>query len=183
MQMLRRMLYLPILHMDTNLINARQKLESVNQLERWYEDEIILINWSSTARAESKADGDLRRTKKVDMQIFTTTPAIQIDNPFYKEVEAALFPNGATSDNQQNDVKIVCEAAKYAAILITNDGGSKSQPGGILGNRNKLAGRVQIMSPDEIVVHIRMKISERDNHNRRVAVEFGGALPLWTDRD
>ncbi len=36
--MKRRMLYIPVLHIDTNLINARQKLDAVNQLERWAEN-------------------------------------------------------------------------------------------------------------------------------------------------
>lgn len=31
----RRMLYVPVLHIETNLVNARQKLAAVNQLERW----------------------------------------------------------------------------------------------------------------------------------------------------
>lgn len=30
----RRMLYLPVFHIDTNLINARQKLPEVNRLEK-----------------------------------------------------------------------------------------------------------------------------------------------------
>jgi hypothetical protein len=42
------MLYIPVLHIDTNLINARQKLDAVNQLERWYADRIILIHMSGT---------------------------------------------------------------------------------------------------------------------------------------
>ena len=46
-----------------------------------------------------------------------------------------MFPNGAKDDNELNDVRIVCEAKKYEAILVTGDGGSKAQPGGILGNR------------------------------------------------
>jgi hypothetical protein len=33
------MLYIPVLHIDTNLINAPQKLPAVNQLKQWYADE------------------------------------------------------------------------------------------------------------------------------------------------
>lgn len=43
----RRLLYIPVLHIDTNLINARQKLDAVNRLEKWYEDGVVLINMSS----------------------------------------------------------------------------------------------------------------------------------------
>ena len=67
----RRLLYIPLLHIDTNLINARQKLPAVNQLEKWYEDEVILINMSSTAHREAQADGNAMRIKKVNTNIYT----------------------------------------------------------------------------------------------------------------
>jgi hypothetical protein len=182
-RMQRRMLYIPVLHIDTNLINARQKLAAVNQLERWYEDEVILINMSSTAHGEAQAGNNELRTRKANQQIFTATGAIEHSDAVFKQVEAALFPEGAHDENQRNDVRIVCEAAKYAAILVTADGGSRLQPGGILGNRDKLRGLVQIMSPDEAVTYVREKIRERDDFNRRVAKEFGGELPPWTGQD
>jgi hypothetical protein len=37
----RRLLYIPVLHIDTNLINARQKLPGVNRLEHWYAEGVI----------------------------------------------------------------------------------------------------------------------------------------------
>ena len=68
------MLYIPILHIDTNLINARQKLLAMNQLERWFDDEVILINMSGTARTEALAGGSAQRTRKANERIFTITP-------------------------------------------------------------------------------------------------------------
>jgi hypothetical protein len=121
------MLGLPVLHIDTNLINARQKLASVNQLERWFEDEVILINMSSTAHVEARAGNNDQRTRKANQQIFTATSPTVSDDPLFKRVEAALFPDGAKDNNQLNDVRIVCEAAKYAAILVTGDGGSRTR--------------------------------------------------------
>ncbi len=179
----RRMLYIPVLHIDTNLINARQRLDAVNQLERWYKDEVILLNMSSTAHGEAQADGDKRRTRKANQQIYTNTPPISESDPLFKQVEAPLFPQGAADENQRNDIRIVCEAARYHAILVTGDGASKSQPGGILGNRQKLHGFVQIMSPDEAVAYVRSKIRDRDEFNERMAKEFGGELPSWTGKD
>ena len=183
MQMERRMLYVPVLHIDTNLINARQKLPAVNQLEKWFEDGVILINMSGTAQREALAGGNALRTRKSNRQIYTTTPPADAFDPRYREIEHALFPNGAEDDNQRNDVKIVFEAAKYAAIFVTGDGGSKRQPGGILGNRHKLKSIVEILSPDEAVAFIRAKIRERDDFNARVFKEFGGQLPAWTGAD
>lgn len=59
----RRMLSIPILHIDTNLINARQRLPAVNQLEKRYADRVILINMAGTAREEALTGGDARRTQ------------------------------------------------------------------------------------------------------------------------
>jgi hypothetical protein len=36
----RRLLYIPVLHIDTNLINTRQNLGAVNQLEKWFDGNI-----------------------------------------------------------------------------------------------------------------------------------------------
>jgi len=177
------MLYIPVLHIDANLINARQRLDAVNQLEKWFEDEVILINMSGTARGEALAGGNAERTRKANQQIYTTTPAANSADPLYTKIERALFLDGAQNDNQRNDVKIVFEAAKYAAILVTGDGGSKNQPGGILGNRHKLADIVRVLSPEEAVAFVREKIWERDAFNAQVAKQFGGQLPTWTGVD
>jgi hypothetical protein len=182
-RMERRLLYIPVLHIDTNLINARQKLPAVNQLEKWLTDEVILINMSATAHSEAQADGNIQRTQKANRNIFTATPPVESSAPLYRKVESALFPDGARDENQQNDIRIVCEAAKYGAILVTSDGGSKTQQGGILGSRHKLKGLVQILSPDEAVAFVRLKICERDEFNIRFVKEFGGELPSWTGYD
>ena len=129
----RRLLYVPVIHIDTNLINARQKLSAVNQIEKWFEDEVILINMSGTAQVEARAGNNAQRTRKANQQIFTVTPGDSNCDPLYRRVEAALFPGGAQTKNQENDVVIVCDAAKYNAILVTSDGGSKSQPEAYLG--------------------------------------------------
>jgi hypothetical protein len=113
------------------------------------------------------------------------TPPSPIDNTRFKVIESVLFPGGAKDENQRNDVRIVSDAIHYAAILVTNDGGSKSQPGGVLGNRDALAKRfgVRILSADEAVDFVRSKIRERDEFNRQVVQEFGGTLPDWPDAD
>jgi hypothetical protein len=175
-QMNRRLLYIPVFHIDTNLINARQKLSAVNQLEKWFEDEVILINMSNTAHSEAKAGGNIQRTHKANHQIYTTNPSAGTADPLYRKIEAVIFPGGTRDDNQRNDVKIIFDAAKYAAILVTEDGG-------IIGNRDKLRADVKILSLKEAVIFIREKIQERDEFNKRVSKEIGGQLPVWTDLD
>lgn len=177
------MLYTPFFHIDTNLINARGKLETMNQIEKWASDGIILVHMSGVSFKEAQAGGNLTRTEKALSQIFTMTDEnISEDAPLYLKIEAALFPNGAQTENERNDIRIVYEADHYAAILITRDGGSRTQPGGILGNRQKLKG-INILSDTEAVEFIRGKITERDEFNRSVARETGGKLPEWTGRD
>jgi hypothetical protein len=80
-------------------------------------------------------------------------------------------------------VRIVCEAAKYGAILVTADGASTAQPGGILGNRHKLSGFVRIMTPEEALSHVEAKISERDEFNREMTKWIKAELPPWSGKD
>ncbi len=100
-------------------------------------------------------------------------------------MEEAIFPGGVKNENQCNGVQIVCEAIKYGAILITNDGESKTQPEGILGSRHKLynAHRVEIKSPDEAVNFVREKIRERDKFNLLMASKLGVEIPYWSGSD
>lgn len=179
------MLYLPVLHIDTNLINARQKLPAVNQLEQWYADRVILINMAGTAREEALAGGDTRRAEKANQQIFTMTTPAPVDSERFKAIESVLFPGGAQDENQRNDIRIVADAIHYVAILVTNDGGSKSQPGGIRGHREELEKRfaLKVLSAEEALGFVRVKIRERDDFNRQLAQEFGGVLPEWTGQD
>lgn len=183
-EMLRRMLYTPVFHIDTNMINARGKLESMNHIEKWAEDGVILVNMSGVSFKEAQAGKNIERTKKALAQIFTLTDgSINFSNELYRKVESVLFPVGAQSENQQNDIKIVLDAIRFQAILITNDGGSHRQPGGILGNRQSLRELLSIMTDTEAVSFIRDKIKVRDEFNERVAREYGGQLPVWAGRD
>jgi hypothetical protein len=63
----RRMLYIPVLHIDTNVTNARQKLSAMNRLEKWYADEVILINMAGAAQGEALAGTSAQRTRKALM--------------------------------------------------------------------------------------------------------------------
>lgn len=178
------MLYVPIFHIDTNMINARGKLETMNQIEKWAEKDLILVNMSGVSFNEAQAGGNLARTKKALSHIFTMTDDnINPDDPLYRKIEKSIFPMGAKTTNECNDIKIVYDAAYNQAILVTRDGGSRKQPGGILGNRNKLKDIVKILSDSEAVEFIQNEINARDEFNRRVNKEFGIELPEWTGKD
>lgn len=182
--MMRRELYVPVIHIDTNLINSRGKVEAMSRLEHWAEDGLIALNISDTGLSEALAGNNAQRTRKALAQIYTINNiSPDTSDPIYQKIESALFPGGTKTQNQRNDVAIVREAAKWNAILVTSDGGSKSQPGGILGNREKIKYYVTIMTADEAVTFVRNKIKERDEFNRRVAREYGCDLPEWTGSD
>jgi hypothetical protein len=62
--MQRRAPYVSVLQIDAKLINARQKLPVVNQLETMVDAEIICISMSSAARNEVLAGFNSIRTLK-----------------------------------------------------------------------------------------------------------------------
>jgi hypothetical protein len=145
---------------DTNMINARQVNDNMNKLEKWHNEGVIEIIISEIASSEAKQDTDHKRTKKANSYIYSMTFA---ETPEEKhkiyEIANIVFPNGITSQNQKNDVEIIFNAYKYGRVLVTNDGASKRQPGGILGNAIKLAKLgVKVMTDREAVQLVEDKI-------------------------
>jgi hypothetical protein len=183
-RMLRRALYVPVFHIDTNMINAKKKLRSMNQIEKWAEDDVIPVNMSEISFKEAQKGNNLPRTLKALSQIFTLIDdrCNESDSKFQR-IANSIFPDGIKIENQKNDVMIIWHASKYEAILITNDGGSKRQPGGILGNAHKLTNIVKIFNATDAVTFIRKKIQERDDHNRKILQVTGQKLPEWTGKD
>jgi len=100
-----------------------------------------------------------------------------------QEIENILFPSGAQTTSQVNDVRIIFNAAYYMSILVTNDGDSTSQPNGILGNRDKLAKFVQVMRDSEAVELVKERVKERDERARKIASMTGRPLPEWVGND
>lgn len=183
-----RMLYFPVFHLDTNLINARQKNEAVNRLEKWHTDGVICIAMAGVAHAEAQAGegaGAMARQRKAATHLYTISDAGEAkkDDTFMK-VEKILWGE-AKDDNQANDVAIVCEAIKWHAILVTNDGDSNAQKGGILGHRDALREQfgIEIYRPEEAVAFIEEMIAERDARNAEIAGMTGIPVPLWSGQD
>jgi len=142
---------------------------------------------SHIAVDEAKKVSYVPRLKKVSRQIYTIDENEELGTTsipeFYEEVKNTLFPGGTKDQNEENDVLIVCDALKFNAHLITQDGGSKKQPGGILGNREKLRHRIRIFRPCEAVSYVKLKIKERDDFNQEFVNHYGGTLPPWSGKD
>jgi len=125
--------------LDTNRINTRQKDAGMNQLERWEADGLILLNMPLTAAEEAIVAGARNRREKILSYVLTQTFILTgEDQNLIKRISNILFDGPPKNKNQMNDVVIVYSACKNPGILITEDGDSKRQPGGILGKRAQL---------------------------------------------
>jgi hypothetical protein len=184
MEMPRREIYLSF-QLDTNRINSRGKLANMNRLQKWHEADICDIILSDTMIAEATADNDPLRTQKAYEYVYSiTTEDMNDGDPRWKAIENLLFPKGASTPNEQNDVMIVFTADKFGRILVTNDGGSKRQPGGILGNRGKLRQLgIRVMSDDEAVDLVVEALKQRDESAYFIASHTGQPLPDWVGKD
>jgi len=139
----------------------------MNTLEMWHKNKVIKIRMAQPAHDEA-AYGDRKRARKAYGYIFTMTEChTPKELQMLKHIESILFPKGAITDNQKNDIEIAFNAWKYACILVTNDGGSRRQPGGILGNRDKLKNvGIEVVTDEEAVALVQQLIQERDNRER-----------------
>jgi len=173
-------------YIDTNRINARQGLPHMNQLEKWRRNGVISIQMPDEARLEALRGRNPDRSRKTKSYICSIVP--QDMQARYQrvldEVENILFPSGAQTQDQLNDVGIVFNAGYYMAILITDDGDSNRQPNGILGSREKLLKLgIQVMRDSEAVSLVRERIGQRDELARAVASRTGQPLPEWVGVD
>lgn len=169
---------------DANRINARGSQPNMTRLEKWHQDGVVHITMSEVAQVEA-AHGDSARARKAFSHIFTMSrPSTPQESALFQEIERILFPGGARTQSEKNDVEIVFNAKKYGCTLITADGGSKRQPGGILGHREELARLgISVITDVEAVAWVEERIRERDELAREGAREFGLPLPDWVGKD
>lgn len=171
---------------DTNRINARGGLENMNLLEQWHNDGVIKLEMSEPSLGEAFQGNSVARRNKAASYIYSITYA---DTPEEQEtlrrIEQILFPEGANGQNQKNDVEVVFNARKYHRILVTNDGGSKTQPGGILGNVDQLRKElgVSVVTDAQAVEIARKAIEKRDQKARYVSEKRAVPLPDWVGKD
>lgn len=169
---------------DANRINASGQLQHMNILEQWKKNKVIRIMMAQPAQDEA-ARGSSDRARKAYSYILTLTESrTQKEAEIIKRIEGILFPQGASKQNEKNDIEIVFNAWKYGCILVTSDGGSRRQPGGILGNRNKLIEiGIEVLTDKEAVALIKNLIMERDRLERENSKITGKPLPEWVGCD
>jgi hypothetical protein len=170
---------------DTNRINAMQKCPATNQLEVWSKNGVIQICMCDVAQDEASKKSAARFQKSSNYVYPITLDSHRQSNEFRK-IKNTLFPNQSTlTKNEENDVLIILHAKQNHCILVTNDGGSRRQPKGMLGNKELLLNEigVKVMSDTEAVELVEGKIIERDDRARRVAQRSCDTLPEWVGKD
>jgi hypothetical protein len=171
---------------DTNRINARGGLVYMNQLESWADNGTITLHFSSTVLNEIQKPGigharEQQISRRISGELFTTGfPEDEQRQPFEK-IENILFPNGCKKDeSKMNYVRIVFHAYKYHYILITDEGDSKSQPEGILGNAAALSAlSIKVMRDSEAVDMVRCKIDKLNDYIQIYSEQTGTQLELF----
>jgi hypothetical protein len=166
--------FLPDLHrtylrffLDSNCLNARGKLPAVSRLEAWGRDGVIELMLPQGTFEEATREPWRSKSREY---IFTMDHADTPDERArLRKIEQVIFPGGAQG-SAATDVRIVFNADKYGAILVTNDGASKNQPGGILGARDALAAlNIRVMRPEEACAQVeeRLELNARIERLRR----------------
>lgn len=170
--------------LDANAINARQADDDLNQIEIWRASGVILHLMPEPAYAEAMAGGNAKREAKANKQVRGISHHDANEQQIWNAIESAIFPGGAGTAGERNDVEIVFQAAAWGYVLVTNDGASRRQPRGILGARDDLAAMgITIMRPREFVRTTRDSIAKRDERIQRVCSAMGVALPNWLGQD
>lgn len=171
-----------VYHLDANRINARQQDKDVNQLELWHKYGVIFLEMSLTAYDEACVGNACREEKASDYTCVSTSWEMK---EWRIILENILFPRGVKKQNESNDISILLLAKMANATLVTNDGGSKSQPGGILGNKERLLAEcgIRVLNAGQAVAEIRGYISLRDEAANKVVKMTGKKLPNWVGKD
>lgn len=174
-------------HIDNNRINAKCKLPSMNQLETWHKSGIIKIDMCDVAQNEaSQGKGRSARFEKASNYTYPITFDDHRHSTEFRKIKNILFPKKSNlTKKEENDVIIVLHAKQNHSILITNEGESGRQKGGMLGNKDRLLNEigVKVMRDIEAVVLVEKKIVERDEKARRIAERTGEELPKWIGKD
>jgi hypothetical protein len=146
-------------YLDANCVNAKQRVDALNQLEHLKDRGIVTLMYSKSAHAEAAFRNTKREEKAADFS-WTELNASGENDEVRQAIERILFPEGATSQNEQNDVLAAYHAERLRWPLITTDGKSKAQPHGILGRSSELkAIGVEVLTPEMAIGRVKSRLS------------------------
>jgi hypothetical protein len=136
--------------LDANAVNARQSDVALNELEQMAQAGLVELEYTQVTFDEASHGHETRAEKAAS---FTWTGVVE-DSGFpahwHKAIEHAVFPRGAQSRSEKNDITALVTAKLTGAVFATSDGASKRQPRGILGSKHELAALgVTVVTPAE----------------------------------
>jgi hypothetical protein len=155
----------------------------MNRLEAWNRAGLIGLIVPETAFHEARVG--LRPNPAARPRIFAVN-TLQSREGLALESRILTVLSGEEAPNIQtrNDAAILANAHKYGCILVTADGASRKQPGGILGHKQELAAlNVGVMSDAEAVELVLERIRRRDEAEVNLARVQGRAPAEWVGRD
>lgn len=132
----------PLFLLDANACNALQRIEELNKLEHLAHAGKIDLMYTETTWDEAQFGSQIRRDKV--REFFFVGLAKDQENsllqqPWRKEIGRLVFPHGIKNDGQRRDIEALLTVKMSCGYFVSSDGGSKRQPGGILGYRSQLA--------------------------------------------
>jgi hypothetical protein len=132
----------PLYLLDANACNARQSIPALNELERLAEEGLIQLCYTYVTWDEAQRGSVMRRIKVDDffyLGLASDDENKLIQEQWRKKIENIVFPFHEKSESQRADIEALLIVKMAGGCFVTRDGGSTTQPGGILGHRDKLA--------------------------------------------
>ena len=129
----------PVFFLDANACNALQQIAELNELEEMARIGLIELQYTETTWDESRY-GSAARDGKVAEFIFCGLAGVnELEVPWRETIGMIVFPEGVKNENQKRDVDALVTVKLAGGVFVTRDGGSTTQPGGILGHKAELA--------------------------------------------
>src|SRR5205823_5811786 len=152
-------------------------------LRKWADAGDIKLVYTEEIQAELERCRDPKiRTASRELSVLFAKSLDEIEEEDQRtRISRILFPDGLRSENDRVDVDTIRIAQLWGAIVITNDGASKTQPGGILGAANRLHPEigVQVMRDFEAAELAARLVRERDRLEIFFAAKEGRNVASW----
>lgn len=120
---------------DTNRANTRRQLFAMNKLQQWKSDGVIRLNYTFEIQRELERcrNPKFREASHALGVLFARSCSAIEEKEQRDKIAGIIFPNGLKDNTDRVDVDTIRVAQLWGAIVITDDGASKRQPGGLLG--------------------------------------------------
>lgn len=138
----------------------------MNELELLASKGLCELLMPKVAWSEAEKGTDILRKEKAWSYYFIGLTGTNSQQYWFKRIENIVFPSGANNQNQINDVWILVTTREMGYPIVTNDGDSKSQSGGMLGNKDQLkALGIKVLRDFEAVKLVKNNLQTFRNHS------------------